>query len=108
MNLSKYLVKKYLRFDKSQPFITISALFAFVGVCVGVMVLLIAMAIMNGFDKNFEDKLFTMNYPLSIYPKVDGAVNENLLKDLEQKFPNLLFSPFFLYVFFQLFLHLRT
>jgi len=94
MNLSKYLVKKYLRFDKSQPFITISALFAFVGVCVGVMVLLIAMAIMNGFDKNFEDKLFTMNYPLSIYPKTLQNLDSDLLSKLREKFPYLKFSPY--------------
>ncbi len=92
--LSKYLIRKYLRFDKSQPFITISALLAFTGVSVGVMVLLIAMAIMNGFDKNFEDKLFTMNYPLTVYPKIYGEVNDNLLSNLRKKFPDLKFSAY--------------
>ena len=58
----KYLLFKYLRFDKSQPFITLSAILAFLGVSVGLMVLIIAMAIMNGFDKEFERKLFTMIY----------------------------------------------
>ena len=69
-------------------------MFAFLGVCVGVMVLIIAMAIMNGFDKNFEDKLFTMNYPLSIYPKSFNNINKNLLDKLRKKFPNLKFSPY--------------
>ncbi len=92
--LSSYLIKKYLRFDKTQPFITISAVFAFMGVCVGVMVLLIAMAIMNGFDKNFEDKLFTMNYPLSIYPKTLQNIDDSLLIKLRKKFPKLKFSPY--------------
>ncbi len=68
MRISNYLVKKYLRFDKSQPFITISAFLAFFGVAIGLMVLMVAMAIMNGFDKEFERKLFTMNYPLTIHP----------------------------------------
>ena len=92
--VSKYLIRKYLRFDKTQPFITISAVFAFMGVCVGVMVLLIAMAIMNGFDKNFEDKLFTMNYPLTIYPKTLQNIDSNLLAKLREKFPKLKFSPY--------------
>ena len=61
--LVKYLLFKYLRFDRSQPFITLSALLAFLGVGVGLTVLIVAMAIMNGFDKEFERKLFTMNYP---------------------------------------------
>ena len=81
-----------MRFDKNQPFITISALLAFVGVSVGLMVLIVAMAIMNGFDKNFEDKLFTMNYPLSIYPKTLQNINESLLNKLRKKFPDLKFS----------------
>ena len=64
--LVNFIVKKYLKWDKTNPFISISALLAFVGVSVGVMVLIVAMAIMNGTAKEFEDKLFTMNYPLSI------------------------------------------
>jgi len=58
------------------------------------MVLLIAMALMNGFDKEFKNKLTVMNYPLTIIPKFYGAVNQNLLIDLENKFPNLKFSPY--------------
>ena len=61
MSLAKYLLFKYLRFDKSQPFITLSAVLAFLGVSIGLMVLIVAMAIMNGFDKEFERKLFTIN-----------------------------------------------
>jgi len=89
-----YLVKRFLRFDKEQPFIFLSALLAFLGITLGVMVLLIAMALMNGFDKEFKKKLTVMNYPLTIVPKFYGGVNENLLIDLESKFPHLKFSPY--------------
>jgi len=92
--LINFIIKKYLRFDKKNPFISISAILAFLGVGIGVMVLIIAMAIMNGTAKEFEKKLFTMNYPLSIYPKIAGMVDETLLNNLENKFPNLLFSPY--------------
>ena len=93
-SIVSYLVKRFLRFDKEQPFIFISALLAFIGITLGVMVLLIAMALMNGFDKEFKDKLTVMNYPLTILPKFYGAVNNNLLIDLEEKFPSLHFSPY--------------
>jgi len=89
-----YLVKRFLRFDKEQPFIFLSAILAFVGIALGVMVLLIAMALMNGFDNEFKKKLTIMNYPLTVIPKFYGAVNENLLIDLESKFPSLSFSPY--------------
>ncbi|MEA3331008.1 MAG: ABC transporter permease [Campylobacterota bacterium] len=89
-----YLVKRFLRFDNDQPFIFLSALLAFIGISLGVMVLLIAMALMNGFDKEFKKKLTVMNYPLTVIPKFYGAVNEDLLIELESKFPSLIFSPF--------------
>jgi len=93
-NIVPYLVKRFLRFDKDQPFIFISALLAFLGISIGVTVLLIAMALMNGFDNEFKKKLTVMNYPLTVIPKFYGAVNENLLIDLESKFPSLHFSPY--------------
>jgi putative ABC transport system permease protein len=93
-NIVPYLVKRFLRFDKDQPFIFLSALLAFLGITLGVMVLLIAMALMNGFDKEFKNKLTVMNYPLTIMPMFYGAVNQNLLISLEEKFPDLNFSPY--------------
>ncbi len=93
-SIVSFLVRKYLRFDKSQPFISISALFAFFGVAIGLMVLIVAMAIMNGFDKEFERKLFTMNYPLSVYSYGKGALNEGDLDKLQKDFPSLKMSPF--------------
>ena len=93
-NISLYLVKKYLRFDKSQPFITVISWLAFLGVAIGLMVLMVAMAIMNGFDKEFEKKLFTMNYPLSIYSRSFSPVENSALESLKEQFPTLKFSPY--------------
>ena len=92
--LVNFIVKKYLRFDKENPFISISAILAFVGVAIGVMVLILSMAIMNGTAKEFEKKLFTMNYPLTIYSKFDNAINKSLLEQLQTKYPDLRFSPY--------------
>ena len=89
-----YLVKRFLRFDKEQPFIFLSALLAYLGILLGVMVLIIAMALMNGFDNEFKKKLTIMNYPLTIMPKFYGAVNKELLEKLRYEFPTLSFSPY--------------
>ncbi len=72
----------------------LSALLAFLGVGVGLMVLIVAMAIMNGFDKEFERKLFTMNYPITILSAIRGNIDESDVSELKQKFPNLKFSPY--------------
>jgi putative ABC transport system permease protein len=89
-----YLVRRFLRFDRDQPFIFLSALLAFLGIAVGVMVLIIAMALMTGFDNEFKKKLTVMNYPMTIMPRFFGSVNEDLLLDLKQQFPELAFSPY--------------
>jgi putative ABC transport system permease protein len=93
--LVNFIVKKYLRFDKKNPFISISAILAFVGVSIGVMVLILSMSIMNGTAKEFEKKLFTMNYPLTIFPKFSSVpLDEKMLEELQKKFTHLKFSPF--------------
>jgi putative ABC transport system permease protein len=89
-----YLVKKYLRFDRSQPFITISALLAFLGVSIGLMVLIIAMAIMNGTSKEFQEKISTMSYPITILPREVKGIDKYALYALEKKFPDMHFGPY--------------
>jgi len=92
--LVNFIVKKYLRFDKKNPFISISAILAFVGVAIGVMVLILSMAIMNGTAKEFEKKLFTMNYPLTVYAKFKNSLDKSTLTMLQEKHPDLKFSPY--------------
>jgi putative ABC transport system permease protein len=94
LSIVSYLVKRFLRFDKEQPFIFLSALLAFSGIALGVMVLIIAMALMNGFDNEFKKKLTVMNYPLTIQPKFFGTVDTALVEKLRAEFPDLVFSPY--------------
>ncbi|MFA6761039.1 MAG: ABC transporter permease [Sulfuricurvum sp.] len=94
MSIVSYLLRRFLRFDREQPFIFLSAMLAFLGITIGVMVLMVAMALMNGFDNEFKKKLTVMNYPLTITPKFYGAINEDLLLELELSFVDLQFSPF--------------
>ena len=93
-SLPAFLHRKFLRFDKSQPFISITAILAFLGIGIGVMVLIVAMAIMNGMSKEFEKRLFVMSYPLTLHSLNRSGVPNALLQSLESHFPNLLFSPY--------------
>jgi len=94
-NFVRRIIKHYLKYDKENPFIFISAMLAFLGIAMGVMVLMIAMGIMNGMQKEMSKKLFVMNYPLTVLPITDNAVNNTLLQTLEEKFPHLKFSPYY-------------
>ncbi len=91
----RHIIKHYLKYDKENPFIFISAMLAFLGIAAGVMVLMIAMGIMNGTQQEFTKKLFVMNYPLTILPIEENSVNDNLVKTLKEKFPHFKFSPYY-------------
>ena len=91
----RHIIKHYLKYDKENPFIFISAMLAFLGISAGVMVLMIAMGIMNGTQKEFTKKLFVMNYPLTVLPLEEDAVNDDLITSLGEKFPHLKFSPYY-------------
>ena len=88
-----FIIKRYLRFDKKHPFIYISFILAFLGIMTGVATLIIAMAIMNGMDKEFEKKLKVMNYPITVYSSL-VAVDEKILNLLKKNFPNFKYSPY--------------
>jgi len=89
------IIKHYLKYDRENPFIFISALLAFLGIAVGVMVLMIVMGIMNGTQKEFKERLFVMNYPLTIIPMQQNATDDALISKLTKEFPNLKFSPYY-------------
>ncbi len=88
------IIKHYLKYDKDNPFIFISMLLAFLGIATGVMVLMIAMGIMNGTEKEFKKRLFVMNYPITLIPTYN-KINNNLILKLEKEFPYMKFSPYY-------------
>jgi len=94
-NFVRHIIRHYLKYDKENPFIFISAILAFFGIATGVMVLMLSMGIMNGMQKSFTEKLFVMNYPLTLLPLKEEAINDSLLNKLKNKFPHLQFSPYY-------------
>ncbi len=99
MNINRKFIHKiirhYLKYDKDNPFIFVSMLLAFMGIATGVMVLMIAMGIMNGTEKEFKKRLFVMNYPITLIPTNSNSINNNLILKLQKEFPNMRFSPYY-------------
>lgn len=89
------VIKHYLKYDKDNPFIFISSLLAFLGIAAGVMVLMLAMGIMHGTQKEFQKRLFVMNYPLTLVPMEYQNANDDIIQKLSQAFPALKFSPYY-------------
>jgi len=89
------IIKHYLKYDKENPFIFISAVLAFLGIATGVMVLMLSMGIYTGMQKEMKEKLFVMNYPLTILPTEENAINNTLVDTIKKAFPHLQFSPYY-------------
>lgn len=52
-----WLAQRYLRAGKKEKIISLTALISMTGIAVGVMVLIVVIAVMSGFDKYLEDKM---------------------------------------------------
>jgi len=87
-------VRHYLRYDRDNPFIFITTFLAFLGIAAGVTVLMIAMGIMNGTYTQFRDRLFVMNYPLTITSYGTG-ITQQTIDEIEHNLPHLKLSPFY-------------
>ncbi len=88
------IVKHYLRYDRDNPFIFVSAVMAFLGIAAGVMVMMIALGITNGIQKEFKERLFVMNYPLTVTSYSEGIESE-VIQKIHAHFPTLKLSPYY-------------
>jgi len=61
-----WLSQRYLRAGKQEKIISITALISIVGIAIGVMVLIVVISVMSGFDRFLEDKMVGTNAHLSL------------------------------------------
>ena len=89
-----WLSQKYLRAGKKEKIISITALISVIGIAIGVMVLIVVISVMSGFDRFLEDKMVGTNAHLSL--EFYGALkNPYQVIDKLKTFPYVLgASPF--------------
>ncbi|MDD5129661.1 MAG: ABC transporter permease [Candidatus Omnitrophica bacterium] len=61
-----WLSQRYLRAGKKEKIISITALISIIGIAIGVMVLIVVISVMSGFDRFLEDKMVGTNSHLSL------------------------------------------
>ena len=59
---------RYMRSRRAEGFISVIAIFSFLGIMLGVATLIIVMAVMNGFRKELLDKILGLNGHLLVQP----------------------------------------
>lgn len=65
--LSLFIGLRYLRAKKRNQFISIISAISFIGIALGVAVLITVMSIMNGFDEQIKERILMMVPPVKVY-----------------------------------------
>jgi len=61
-----WLSQRYLRAGKREKIVSITALISMIGIAIGVLVLIVVISVMSGFDRFLEDKMVGTNAHLSV------------------------------------------
>ena len=75
-----------LRPKKKEGFLKIISIFSFLGITIGVAILIIVMSVMNGFKTDLTNKILGLNPHIVIQPnsfKIDNDFKLNLKKVLK-------------------------
>ena len=76
---------RYLKSKRKEGFISITAIFSFVGIMIGVATLIIVMSVMNGFRYELVGRILGINSHLTIYSH-EHQINdyEKLLSEIQK------------------------
>src|SRR6476661_2658578 len=83
-----FIAKRYLRAKRKQVMISVITVISIIGVAAGVMALVIALAINNGFRSTLQNNLLAATAHVTILEKAPGAGIENW-RDLTAKLRQL-------------------
>ena len=70
-HLEKEITLRFLRARKKDGFLNIISIFSFIGIGLGVAVLIIVMSVMNGFRAELINKIVGFNAHITIKPYVN-------------------------------------
>jgi len=82
--LEKEIIFRYLKTKKQDGFLNIISIFSFIGISLGVAVLIIVMSVMNGFRTELIDKIIGFNAHAIVKP-YDNPIDLNILKNNDLK-----------------------
>ena len=92
--IERLISLRNLRPKKKEGFLKIISIFSFLGIMLGVAILIIVMSVMNGFKTDLTKKILGLNPHIVIQPNSFTINNEYLLK-LRQEFQDISISKTF-------------
>jgi len=80
-----WIALRYLKAKRKEGFISVIAIFSFVGIMIGVATLIIVMSVMNGFRHELVNRILGINAHLTVYSREDGMENyQKIITELRQ------------------------
>ncbi len=89
--VERLISSRNLRPKKKEGFLKIISIFSFLGIMLGVSILIIVMSVMNGFKNDLTKKILGLNPHVVIQPN-SYIINEKFINQLSKKFTNITFS----------------
>lgn len=83
-SLEFFIAFRYLKAKRREKFISVTALFSFIGILLGVATLIVVMSVMNGFREELVSKIIGINAHISIFPKYESKYQyKEIIQDLQ-------------------------
>jgi lipoprotein-releasing system permease protein len=83
MNFPWFIAKKYIFLRKDSPFINLISIISIIGISLGVATLIIALSVLNGFEKTLTDKIVNFDSHIKI------TSYRNILPNYKSTIPEL-------------------
>jgi lipoprotein-releasing system permease protein len=92
--VERLISSRNLRPKKKEGFLKIISIFSFLGIMLGVAILIIVMSVMNGFKTDLTKKILGLNPHIVIQPN-DFIIDEKYISKLKNNFPDIKVSKSF-------------
>jgi|TARA_B100001093_G_scaffold467372_1_gene486506 lipoprotein-releasing system permease protein len=93
--VEKLIALRNLRPKKKEGFLKVISMFSFIGIMLGVAILIIVMSVMNGFRTDLTNKILGFNPHLIIKPYNEKKISNSFKKQLNDSFENISFLDSF-------------
>ena len=84
--LEKEITLRFLKARKNDGFLNVISIFSFIGISLGVAVLIIVMSVMNGFRTELINKIISFNAHITVKPYKENTI---VLSEIDQKLQSI-------------------
>ena len=88
-SVEKLIALRNLKPKRKEGFLKVISIFSFVGIMLGVAILIIVMSVMNGFRTELTNKILGFNPHVTIKPYNDKKIDSKFKDQLNENFPNI-------------------